>query len=117
MIYQLLHFAFASTSVIFHCTGFGPWRFTMPRSADTPGCRRKLAQQWHPDNFATGDDAEKKKAEARFIDIAAAKEVLSDPGRRQTGRVAGHWAAADGARLIGIPWRLCQEAGETGWFP
>ena len=41
---------------------------------------RKLAQQWHPDNFATGDEKDKKKAEAMFIDIAAAKEVLSDPG-------------------------------------
>lgn len=39
---------------------------------------RKLAQQWHPDNFS--DDADKKKAETKFIDIAAAKEVLTDPG-------------------------------------
>lgn len=39
---------------------------------------RKLAQQWHPDNFANDD--EKKKAEAKFIDIASAKEVLTDPG-------------------------------------
>ena len=43
---------------------------------------RKLAQQWHPDNFATGDEKDKKKSEAMFIDIAAAKEVLSDPGTR-----------------------------------
>uniref|UniRef100_A0A0N5AL62 J domain-containing protein n=1 Tax=Syphacia muris TaxID=451379 RepID=A0A0N5AL62_9BILA len=41
---------------------------------------RKLAQQWHPDNFA--DPQEKKKAEARFIDIAAAKEVLTDAEKR-----------------------------------
>lgn len=38
---------------------------------------RKLAQKWHPDNFQ-GD--EKKTAEKKFIDIAAAKEVLTDPG-------------------------------------
>lgn len=38
---------------------------------------RKLAQKWHPDNFQ-GD--EKAKAEKKFIDIAAAKEVLTDPG-------------------------------------
>jgi len=38
---------------------------------------RKAAQQWHPDNFQ-GD--EKKVAEKKFIDIAAAKEVLTDPG-------------------------------------
>lgn len=34
--------------------------------------------QWHPDNFQ--NEEEKKKAEKKFIDIAAAKEVLSDPG-------------------------------------
>lgn len=33
---------------------------------------RKAAQKWHPDNFQ-GD--EKKLAEKKFIDIAAAKEV------------------------------------------
>ncbi|XP_044071958.1 dnaJ homolog subfamily C member 3a isoform X2 [Siniperca chuatsi] len=38
---------------------------------------RKLAQQWHPDNFQ--DPEEKKKAEKKFIDIAQAKEVLTDP--------------------------------------
>lgn len=38
---------------------------------------RKMAQKWHPDNFQ-GD--EKKIAEKKFIDIAAAKEVLTDPG-------------------------------------
>ncbi|XP_055379167.1 dnaJ homolog subfamily C member 3 [Condylostylus longicornis] len=41
---------------------------------------RKLAQKWHPDNFH-GD--EKKIAEKKFIDIAAAKEVLTDPEKRQ----------------------------------
>ena len=40
---------------------------------------RKLAREWHPDNFQ--DEADKKKAEKRFIEIAAAKEVLSDPGK------------------------------------
>jgi DnaJ-class molecular chaperone len=38
---------------------------------------RKAAQKWHPDNFQ-GD--EKKMAEKKFIDIAAAKEVLTDQG-------------------------------------
>ncbi|XP_074839238.1 dnaJ homolog subfamily C member 3-like isoform X2 [Carettochelys insculpta] len=42
---------------------------------------RKLAQQWHPDNFQSEDD--KKEAEKKFIDIAAAKEVLTDPDMRQ----------------------------------
>lgn len=41
---------------------------------------RKLAVQWHPDQYK-GED--KKKAEKMFIDIAAAKEVLSDPEKRQ----------------------------------
>nr|XP_060625469.1 dnaJ homolog subfamily C member 3 [Anolis sagrei ordinatus] len=42
---------------------------------------RKLAMQWHPDNFQ--DEEEKKKAEKKFIDIAAAKEVLTDPDMRR----------------------------------
>uniref|UniRef100_A0A914ZDT6 J domain-containing protein n=1 Tax=Panagrolaimus superbus TaxID=310955 RepID=A0A914ZDT6_9BILA len=42
---------------------------------------RKLAQQWHPDNFR--EDEEKKKAQEKFIDIAAAKDVLTDPEKRQ----------------------------------
>lgn len=41
---------------------------------------RKAAQKWHPDNFK-GD--EQKIAEKKFIDIAAAKEVLTDPEKRQ----------------------------------
>lgn len=42
---------------------------------------RKQAQKWHPDNFKDGE--EKKKAEKMFIDIAAAKEVLTDPEKKQ----------------------------------
>lgn len=38
-----------------------------------------MAQKWHPDNFQ-GD--EKKAAEKMFIDIASAKEVLTDPEKR-----------------------------------
>lgn len=41
---------------------------------------RKAAAKWHPDNFQ-GD--EKKIAEKKFIDIAAAKEVLTDPEKRR----------------------------------
>lgn len=44
---------------------------------------RKLAQQWHPDNFQS--EADKKEAEKKFIDIASAKEVLTDPGRKMSG--------------------------------
>lgn len=42
---------------------------------------RKLAKKWHPDNFQ--DEIEKQKAQKTFIDIAAAKEVLTDPEKRQ----------------------------------
>ncbi|XP_064456075.1 dnaJ homolog subfamily C member 3-like [Ornithodoros turicata] len=41
---------------------------------------RKLAQKWHPDNF---QDEKKKEAEKKFIDIASAKEVLTDPEKRK----------------------------------
>jgi DnaJ domain len=44
---------------------------------------RKQAQQWHPDNFQN-DEESRKKAEKKFIDIAAAKEVLTDPGIYRT---------------------------------
>lgn len=43
---------------------------------------RKLAQQWHPDNFQS--EVDKKEAEKKFIDIASAKEVLTDPGQELT---------------------------------
>ena len=39
---------------------------------------RKMAHKWHPDKFDEGP--EKDKAQKVFIDIAAAKEVLTDPG-------------------------------------
>lgn len=42
---------------------------------------RKLAKKWHPDNFQ--DEKEKEKAQKQFIDIAAAKEVLSDTEKRR----------------------------------
>lgn len=41
---------------------------------------RKAAQKWHPDNFPESE--EKKRAEKKFIDIAAAKEVLTDDQKR-----------------------------------
>ena len=39
---------------------------------------KKLAMQWHPDKFQAEED--KKTAEKKFMDIAAAKEVLMDAG-------------------------------------
>ncbi|CAI6348564.1 unnamed protein product [Macrosiphum euphorbiae] len=41
---------------------------------------RKAAQQWHPDNF---QGEAKKNAEKRFIEIASAKEVLTNPEKRE----------------------------------
>ncbi|XP_046911997.2 dnaJ homolog subfamily C member P58IPK [Dermatophagoides farinae] len=55
----------------------------VPRHAtkkDIMKAYRKAASKWHPDQYQ-GD--EKKKAEDKFIDIAAAKEVLTDPEKRQ----------------------------------
>jgi len=56
----------------------------LPRTCtkkDVNKAYRTLAMQWHPDKFS--DEEEKKVAEAKFMDIAAAKEVLSDPEKRQ----------------------------------
>lgn len=41
---------------------------------------RKLARKWHPDAY---DGEDREKAEKMFLDIAAAKEVLTDPDLRQ----------------------------------
>jgi len=41
---------------------------------------RKLASEWHPDKH---EEANKPAAEKKFLDIAAAKEVLTDPEKRQ----------------------------------
>ena len=38
---------------------------------------RKLAAKWHPDRH---DGEDRKSAEKKFMDIASAKEVLTDPG-------------------------------------
>ncbi|XP_022900839.2 dnaJ homolog subfamily C member 3 [Onthophagus taurus] len=43
---------------------------------------RKQAQKWHPDNYQN-DEKMKKVAEKKFIDIAAAKEVLTDEEKRR----------------------------------
>ncbi|KAG1653057.1 DnaJ subfamily C member 3 [Nymphon striatum] len=41
---------------------------------------RKQARKWHPDQF---QEVDRKKAEKKFIDIAAAKEVLTDIKKRE----------------------------------
>lgn len=56
---------------------------------------RKAALRWHPDKVK---DADRTQAEKKFIEIAWAYEVLSDPGKRaefertghQSGPQAGH---------------------------
>ena len=52
------------------------------RSASKPQIMkafRKLAMKWHPDKYQ-GED--RKMAEKKFIDLGAAKEVLTDPEKR-----------------------------------
>ncbi|VDN05342.1 unnamed protein product [Thelazia callipaeda] len=50
------------------------------KKVDIVKAYRKKAQEWHPDLF--NDEEEKKKAGEKFVDIAAAKEVLTDPEKR-----------------------------------
>ena len=40
---------------------------------------RQLAMEWHPDKHEALDD--KEHAQKMFMDIAAAKEVLTNPGK------------------------------------
>lgn len=53
---------------------------TFPRTA-TKGeimkAYRNLAREWHPDAY---DGEDQEMAEKKFLDLAAAKEVLTDPG-------------------------------------
>ena len=43
---------------------------------------RKLAVKWHPDKWQQASDAEKKKAEENFKELAEAYDVLSDEQKR-----------------------------------
>ena len=54
------------------------------RNADEKSIKKaykKLAKEWHPDRFS--DNHEKEHAQKKFIDIAAAMEVLTDQEKRQ----------------------------------
>ena len=44
---------------------------------------RKLSLKWHPDRWVSGTDEEKKKAEEMFKDISEAKDVLTNPQKRE----------------------------------
>ncbi|VEL11321.1 unnamed protein product [Protopolystoma xenopodis] len=46
---------------------------------------RKLAAEYHPDRFTS--EAEKREAEKKFIDITAAKEVLTDQGTSKMANI------------------------------
>ncbi|GFO28329.1 Dnaj homolog subfamily c member 3-like [Plakobranchus ocellatus] len=51
------------------------------RKKDILKAYRRLAVKWHPDKHEEGP--QKEKAQKIFIDLAAAKEVLTDPEKRQ----------------------------------
>ena len=44
---------------------------------------RKLSLKWHPDRWVSGTDEEKKKAEEMFKDISEAKDILTNPQKRE----------------------------------
>lgn len=69
--------------------------------------------QWHPDNFQ--DEEEKKKAEKKFIDIAAAKEVLTDPGRQMYSLSASLLSEKEVSQLGGFSLHLVDQS--TFHFP
>lgn len=53
---------------------------------------RKLAVKWHPDKWQQASDAEKKKAEENFKELAEAYDVLSDDNKRARYDQFGHSA-------------------------
>ncbi len=44
---------------------------------------KKQAVKWHPDRWGDKSEAEQKKAEENFKEVAEAYEVLHDPQKRQ----------------------------------
>jgi molecular chaperone DnaJ len=44
---------------------------------------KQLALKWHPDRWATGTDEEKKIAEEKFKEYSEAKDILTNPQKRQ----------------------------------
>ena len=44
---------------------------------------RKLSLKWHPDRWVSGTDEEKKKSEEMFKDISEAKDILTNPQKRE----------------------------------
>ena len=64
-----LYYAFAHTYTRVHRTA---------TKSEISKAYRKLARKWHPDAY---DGKDQEHAEKMFIDIAAAKEVLTDPGK------------------------------------
>ena len=53
---------------------------------------RKLAVKWHPDKWQQASEAEKKKAEENFKELAEAYDVLSDDQKRARYDQFGHEA-------------------------
>ncbi len=51
---------------------------------------RKLAVKWHPDKWQQASEAEKKKAEENFKELAEAYDVLSDDQKRARYDQFGH---------------------------
>jgi molecular chaperone DnaJ len=62
---------------------------------------RRLAKKYHPDVYASSDEAKKKEAEEKFKEAKHAYEVLSDPQKKaafdQYGNEDGPMAGAGGA--------------------
>lgn len=53
---------------------------------------RKMAVKWHPDKWSQATEAEKKKAEENFKELAEAYDVLSDDNKRARYDQFGHSA-------------------------
>ena len=96
----------------------------MSRGADDAAIKKaykKLAMKWHPDRVAEED---REKATAKFADIGAAYEVLSEPEKRrmydqvgEEGLKRGGGDGGPGGPGGGFPGGFPGGGGPGGGFP
>ncbi len=79
---------------------------------------KKMAIKWHPDRWVNGTKEDKEIANAKFLEMKQAYDILSDPEKRQTYDQFGKESVADGNQGVQMTEEMMREmfAG-MGGFP